>query len=134
MKPFPGTIKDTKVGLMLNGNQINWLYKEFPINTNKAVCEAMGITRYQLKKFLRTFDDLKKDEDWKYVERSKHINKGPHGCAVVHDVTIQTKSITVATKLSRKDYEVLCEKARNADVTKYRYLKDIIRKGLNLWK
>ena len=131
MRPFPGKLK--KQGgnhYVLNGWQRKWLHEVYPTNTNKAICKAMGISTDVVLKNLIEGMVLEKDEEWMYYERCRRIGKQPGGCAVVHDVTIQTHTITIATKLSRKDYAILCDKAKAKKQTKYHFLQNIIRKAL----
>ena len=130
MRPFPGKLKRVKEGYVLNGWQRRWLHEVYPTNTNKEICKAMGInTNYVLSRLVEGIL-LEKDEEWMYYERCRHIGKDQNGCAVVHDVSIQTSTITIATKLSRKDYAVLCDKAKKAKKTKYHYIQNIIRQAL----
>ena len=85
----------------------------------------MGISEGLLRRFAVELN-LVKDEEWSYYDRCKRIGK-------VEDInreTKQTGTITIATKLSRKDYGILREAAKDNGVTKYEYLQDIIRHNL----
>lgn len=132
MRAFPGSlkkIKGTKL-FILNGWQLNWLKEYYPTNTNKALAEAMGISCGTFNRLIQG-RGLEKDKEWMYYERCKRIRKYPIGCGVERDVTIQKNgSITIATKLSRRDYNLLCWAAKKHNKNKYEYLQDIVRSVL----
>lgn len=130
MRPFPGKLKRTREGYQLNGWQRKWMHEVFPTHTNKEICLAIGICEISFRKLLRTLSDMEKDYDWRYYDRCKRIGK-PQGCAVEHERSIQKQhSITIATKLSPRDYNLLCWVAKKNKKNKYVYLQELIRKAL----
>ena len=125
-RPFPGRIKrDSNHVIVLNKWQQNWLLKYYPFCTNKKVSQLMGISEVTVRRLADSLG-LVKDEDWSYYDRCKRIGKVED----INRVTKQTGTITIATKLSRRDYGILREAARDNGVTKYEYLQDIIRHEL----
>lgn len=127
MLPFPGGKVGAKRGHLteLTSAQQTWLITYFPIATNKVLFTTMGISEGLLKRFAVELN-LVKDEEWSYYDRCKRIGKVEE----INRVTKQTGTITIATKLSRKDYGILREAAKDNGVTKYEYLQDIIRHNL----
>jgi len=135
MRTFPGKLKRVSGAnggshYVLNGWQRKWLHEVYPTNTNKDICKAMGISTDAVLKNLIEGMVLEKDEEWLYYERCKKIGRHK-GCAAVHDVAQQKAStITVATKLSPRDYKLLCFVAKKNKKNKYEYLQDVIRDAL----
>ena len=130
MRPFPGKLKRTREGYQLNGWQRKWMHEVFPTHTNKEIIAAIGICEISFRKLLHTLSDMEKDYDWRYYERCKQIRR-PQGCGVVHERAQQKAStITVATKLSPRDYNLLCWAAKKKNKNKYVYLQEVIRKAL----
>ena len=66
--------------------------------------------------------ELRKDKDYVYREKLKRINR--------ETVQPGTGSVTIATKLSRKDYKRLCARAKEANLTKYEFIQKLVHEAL----
>ena len=121
MKKFPGKLKKVGREYILTGQQGNWMRENYPTNSNKDLSIIIGIDVRLVANLAKRYD-LKKDEEWLYNERLKKINR----------VTIQPGkgSVTISTKLSRSDYNLLCHVARKNKKNKYVYLQELVRKAL----
>ena len=126
MRPFPGKLKRDKKGFHLNGWQRRWLREVFPTHPNKEIFIAMGVCEMTFRKVLHTFGDIEKDYDWRYYERCKQIHR-PQGDKPTRQ---KHSSVVVATKLSPRDYNLLCWVAKKNKKNKYVYLQELIRKAL----
>ena len=132
MKPFPGTLKRTPKGIILNGWQENWLRKVYTYNLNIDIANAMGISTGKLRKIAVGLNLFKRKTPLSDTV-SSHIGKGERGNAV-SKYKRDTTAITIATKLSRKDYDLLCQIVQREGCTKYQLLQGIILRDLNSYR
>ncbi len=121
MNKFPGKLKKIGREYILTGRQGNWMRENYPTNSNKDLSIVIGIDVRLVANLAKRYD-LKKDEEWMHKERLKRINRE----------TIQpgTGSVTIATKLSRSDYKLLCYVAKKNKKNKYEYLQELVRGAL----
>ncbi len=126
-RPFPGRIKrDSNNTIVFNKWQENWLRKYYPFCTNKKITQLIGISEMTLKRIVVGMG-LVKDEEWKYYDRCKRIGKVED----INRVTKQTGTISISTKLSRRDYGILKEVSRDKGLTKYEWIQRVIRHELH---
>jgi hypothetical protein len=129
MRPFPGKLKRIGPLYVLTGWQGRWMREYYPKNFNKDIAIAIGISESTVYQLAKRYE-LEKDEEWLYYERCKKIGRHK-GCADEHNIAKQkTHTITIATKLSPRDYKLLCYVAKKNKKNKYEYLQDIVRKAL----
>ena len=122
MRKFPGKLEKIGHHYVLTGWQGRWMRENYPTNPNKMIAQAIGISLMALSNLAMRYE-LHKDKDYVYHEKLKRINRE----------TIQpgTRSVTIATKLSRKDYKRLCVKAKENNLTKYELIQKLVHKALS---
>lgn len=132
MKKFPGALNRTPKGILLNGWQENWLRKVYPYNLNIDIANAMGISTEKLRKIAVGLNLFKRKTPLSATVAS-HIGKGERGNAVSKHKRATT-AITIATKINRKDYDLLCQIVQREGCTKYQLLQGIIMRELNSYR
>lgn len=121
MRKFPGKLEKIGHHYVLTGWQGRWMRENYPTNPNKMIAAAIGISLVALGNLAMRYE-LRKDKDYLYHEKLKRINRE----------TIQpgTGSVTIATKLSRKDYKRLCARSKEANLTKYEFIQQLVHEAL----
>ena len=121
MRKFPGKLEKIGHQYVLTGWQGRWMRENYPTNPNKMIAQAIGISLRTLSNVAMRYE-LRKDKDYIYRERLKKINR--------ETVQPGTGSITIATKLSRKDYKRLCARAKESNLTKYEFIQKLVHEAL----
>ena len=121
MRKFPGKLRKIGHQYVLTGWQGRWMRENYPTNPNKMIAQAIGISLMALSNLAMRYE-LHKDKDYVYHEKLKKINR--------ETVQPGTRSVTIATKLSRKDYKRLCAKAKENNLTKYEFIQKLVHEAL----
>ena len=98
MRPFPGSIEKCNRKYVLKSWQRTWLRNVYPNNTDKDISRAMGISCTVMRNIAKEMN----------LERPKR------------------GTVSIATKLSVKDYKLLCALARFNKKSKYQYIQEIV--------
>lgn len=144
MKRFPGKIEQAIVihnyGHILNEDQEKWLRHWFPICGNEELCKAMHISQNVLARFRKKYG-LKKDSKYlkkvgyetamKGVEARKKNGfiQPEHKNPKSSRLWTRQKGpfVTVATKISKEEYDKFVDVLKANKTTKYDVLRMFIR-------
>ena len=138
---FPGVIpRETRrvvSEVNLTAEQEQWVRKYYPVTSNKELMTAMGIGFSALYK-IRNKYHLKKDDDYMKHGRKKRLEqaresarengrRGYHNYSSVHVRTRQKGPfVTVATKLSKEDYDTFSSLVTLQGLTKHEVIRSLI--------
>lgn len=146
---FPGVIpRETRrvvSEVNLTAEQEQWVRKYYPVTSTKELMAAMGIGFSALYK-IRNKYHLKKDDDYirrgreKKLEQARESQKenGRRGCHNHSSVHVRTRQkgpfVTVATKLSKVDYDTFSNLVTLQGLTKHEVIRDLVMRYIKTTK